>query len=48
MVDASLRAVILRQLKELNTELKIRTVHHSRPDDAYHASEYIRYSIAAR
>jgi peptide/nickel transport system ATP-binding protein len=42
MVDASLRAVILRQLKELNEDLKIPILYITHDlTTAYHASEYI-------
>jgi peptide/nickel transport system ATP-binding protein len=42
MVDASLRAVILRQLKELNTDLKIPILYITHDlTTAYHASEFI-------
>lgn len=42
MVDASLRAVILRQLKELNQELKIPILYITHDlTTAYHASEFI-------
>jgi oligopeptide/dipeptide ABC transporter ATP-binding protein len=42
MVDASLRAVILRQLKDLNQELKIPVLYITHDlTTAYHASEFI-------
>jgi len=42
MVDASLRAVILRQLKELNQDLKIPILYITHDlTTAYHASEFI-------
>jgi oligopeptide/dipeptide ABC transporter ATP-binding protein len=42
MVDASLRAVILRQLKDLNTDLKIPILYITHDlTTAYHASEFI-------
>ena len=42
MVDASLRAVILRQLKDLNQELKIPVLYITHDlTTAYHASDFI-------
>ncbi len=42
MVDASLRAVILRQIKDLNQDLKIPVLYITHDlTTAYHASEYI-------